>query len=49
MIPLSGMDTQYIPLIKPTKGILIINHIPGLLSSIHTKQLRLHIGSIQST
>ncbi|MCS4239365.1 hypothetical protein [Myroides odoratus] len=44
------MDTQYIPLIKPTKGILlIVNPIPGLLSSIRTKQLQLHNGSIQST
>ncbi|WP_353119817.1 hypothetical protein [Myroides odoratus] len=43
------MNTQYIPLIKPTKGILIVNPIPGLLSSIRTKQLQLHNGSIQST
>ncbi|MDM1407949.1 ATP-binding cassette domain-containing protein [Myroides sp. DF42-4-2] len=31
------------------KGILIVNHIPGLLSSIRTKQLQLHNGSLQST
>ena len=34
---------------KQTKGILIVNHIPGLLSTIRTKQLQLHNGSIQST